>query len=390
MSSSSEYANQYVLSKTNKILTNEIKGINYKITDGKITGLVSPLLPTDAVNKEYADTYISSNTPQNFIGPSGAIQYTQSNTFYGDNNLKWNGNSLITPSISDGIAIWNNNTIKNLFNPEEDTQIATKNYTDPKFDIVNITNNTNITYTPSQCINTIIFRNTLDTNVTDLTPLASEWETTELSIKNVSTNGIVKIVPNLNVKINFNLLFIQLYPNYQVNMKILKNNNEIFIFIMNITFLYSNSNTINEIFSSNAFYTKNAIISSKLLYRAIPTYITNDYNITYSIDTLLNGYIIRTNDITSDKTDSLVPLSTFLFIVPFLTIQEDDNPTPSAGFQFKILNKSNNFSITLNTSNNGWTSDLSNITTIIGPNKMGIFGLSILNSIGYIYTIGIY
>jgi hypothetical protein len=144
---------------------------------GTVVGLITPTDPQDAVTKAFVDG-LSHPSP-----PTNSIQFNNL-TFGGSSNLTFSSNSLIlngSLQSTSGINI-TGGVISGLLNPINNSEIATKNYVDSFSSIIvntYIQSDSNVTYTASQMINGIVFRNLLTENVfninlTDTTATASQ------------------------------------------------------------------------------------------------------------------------------------------------------------------------------------------------------------------------
>lgn len=420
------YALQTTQIYATTIISNSFTDGIAKLEYGYLHNIV-PLTLHDAVNKLYVDNYISSTSLMNPNGPIQSIQYNNNGEFNGLSDFIINSN-LLSGKFSDGIATWNSNLIYNLEDPIEKSQIATKNYVDSfsNIKITNIYDNNNMTYTANDCINGIINRYSYENTLIDLTPSATDFinnmkmEQTKFSIKCISptsTNTSIIIVPNLGISIYNTLsststntsskqLYIELYTNYIINFTVLITSTSTISTDNNVNFLITSINYLQEynnistntnmsvtnqfdILSASSYFTNILAVESNYISYFVPTYINSDTNSIYSIESILNKYIIRSG-LTSNRTDSITNIFNFYSIVPLIFQPNDININKPTGICFYVLNNDPIYSITINMTNNGWLGDpILGTNPIISPSKTAILNLCFINNVGYIYLIGI-
>lgn len=427
MSSVLDSVNETTVVKSNYSIIYDMNIGDINISDGVISGLEDPVNLNDACNKSFVDNYISSNPGFSVNGPEGAIQIsgvTSTGPFVGSSNLTWTSttSTLTLSSLSDGIATWTSNELIDLVNPETENQIATKEYVDvfQNDSLVTISSVENVEYTASQVVNKLMNRITYNNTIIDVTPLATDLineikgsninSTCRFRIKNFSNsdNSILLLVPNIGVSIYSyrnttselkKELYILLYRNYQALIKIfIKSTTEVVFIIESIDELSGYESTSVTQFINNQFYIENnnslfidiLSVRNNFLYNVNPITFTNNTNLTYSVNTLLRKMIIRGPGLTADRTDSLTSASNLISIVP-QAFQPTNNilSTPS-GFTFMVKNKDPVYSIIINMSSIGYTSDFlitGNVTIL--PGKTGIFGIS-FNRISTINTTSLY
>ncbi len=411
------------------------------ITDGIATlqnniliGIEDPVNLSDAVSKEYVDNYMIANPPVLPGGSDKEIQYNDGNgNFKGLTNFTWTTATNTFTSygtITNSFAEWSGSQIDNIADQILPSDATNKQYVDSLNDIfeteVNLSDNE--TYIAVQCVVGLIRRiGTPNTTLIDLTPTASEiisyiysnngttpiqvttltnGTTTRFSLVNdsdddtaliilVPNTGIV--VPSIGVPGSFQKqLFISIHKGYIVNFKVfIESEDTVYFIIENNNFIKGSqitntgpitSNEFN-IQDSSSYFINNLYSIENFLYRIVPTYITNDEDIIYSAETLLNKLIIRGPNLTSDKTDSFDDASNIADLIPYVY----QPVSSSVGFTIYIQNVDLVYNIIINdTTSTGWTSDfLPNNLVTIGPGQTGIFGLSFYNNLAYIYTIGI-
>lgn len=397
------------------------------LSGGYLSGLLSPVTLSDAVNKSYVDSYITSNPSINVSTPTGSVQYNKNGVFGGSSNLIWtsNTNILTANTYSDGIVTWSSGLIQNLEEPLEQDEVSTKKYAN-NFNNMTVTEidiNENTEYTVSEVVNGLINRISYSSLLIDLTPLGTDivnyikGNTDKIGLtayftlfnKSVDNNSIL-LVPNIGVSMYSNndssgelekILYLTLYKNYKANIKIyVISDTEVSFIIESIDFLEEYTNESLTQFISNSFdivsnvniLTNLVQVQSNYLEKFNGVNIINDNDVTYSVDNILSGYIIRGPGLTANRTDKLVNTSILQQSIPYPYQSIQNNTT---GLTFSVFNNDPTYSITLNTSVNGYTSDYIGSSTVIDSGKTGMFGISFgIDSSGtntvWVYTIGIY
>jgi hypothetical protein len=416
-----------------------------QLTDGIATlnstglsGLISPTSLGDAVNKSYADNYIFLNPGSTVAGPSGSIQYNNGGVFAGSSNLTWTSttNILNANALTDGILNWTGTSITNLVSPEDDLDIANRNYVNTHDNAIRSTVNLNqnVTYTAAQTVNGVITRNGFNSTLVDLTPTAHDIITTikgsnlnstaYLCVTNETTSdsSLVLIVPNLGVNIYSTRtsstsntyekqLFIALYKGYRVVIKmVITNIDTTNLSVTNlstdaVSFLIErvsiNDSVIDydtgsqyitnqfQILNNNSYFINSLQVRSNFMSRFNPTTISTDANVTYSVDTILNYLIIRSG-LSANRTDSLVSAGNLTAIVPYPFQPNNNSINENSGITFCVKNNDPTYNIVINLSSTGYTADYLSPSSTIAPGKTGISfsRTSSVNTV-WLYVIGI-
>jgi len=413
--------------KANETIVDLITDNTITINTSGLTGLLDPVNLFDGVNKKYTDTYIGLHPGSSISGPISSIQYNASGIFGGSSNLTWTSTTKIlsVASLSDGTMTWTGTSITGLVNPTTSTDISNKEYINSFNNITRttISLNQNAEYTAAQVINGIITRTGFNDTLIDLLPTAASLiaalqsvKSSTLTVKNetIYDNSIVLIVPNIGINIYSvrknstssiyeKQLYVLLYKNYQVNFKfIVESNGSISFLIENLSLMTSIndasttsqfiSNQFDITSSSNSF--KNVLhVTENFMSRFDPTIIITDSNIVYSVDTILNKYIIRGPGLTANRTDSLVPAGNLTSIVPYPFQPTNNSINENTGLTFYVRNQDPTYNVTVNLSSSGYTADFLTSISTITPGKTGIFGISFsrtasVNTV-WIYVIGI-
>jgi len=420
-----EFANETDYIVSNYSIINTLSDGVAILQNGTLEGLINPTTLSDAVNKQFTDAYILANPPVILTGSAGYIQYkidSVTNAFSSSSNLTWNSvsNILNVNSLSDFVMDWTTSAITSLVdivNTDDDDILANKKYQDTIYNVTQteINDNSNFEYSASEFVNGIIYRNSYDNILVDLTCTGTDIvnimrsNTTNFvaksTVKNIGT-GTILIVPNIGTSIYGTLdgssefvkqLYVTLSSNYEVQFSIIvEDSTNVSLQITSINFLETdNKNVLTtsqfisnqfSIQSLNNYYTNILFVNSYFFNRFKPNVFTNDSNVNYSISNILDRLIIRGPGLTSNKTDVMPSAGSFSAIVPY-PFQPTDVDS-SAGLSFIIRNDDTTYNITLDISN-GYTSDYLGTSYVIGPGISAEFGISFeVSTTVVIYLIG--
>lgn len=214
---------------------------------------------------------------------------------------------------SDNIVI-KNDQITGLNDPVDKTDIVNKEYLDETFTlsntlkIINISDNTNVTYTPAQVISTRIFRisdkivyDTLPTTADIIAYLGDSLGTSGTTftfyIENTNDNNTANIIIINNIDLNIisNTNNIVIYPESTGIFNCIFYNNLINVY-------YSNNiyNNINNYYTNNSLNLLLPIKSYQLINNIIEIYSTTSYNIPNQTNIIFNILATTSTNITSE------------------------------------------------------------------------------------------
>lgn len=201
-------------------VTDSVKGISFNspnpdtpnidtvLSGGTLSNLNDPVLDSQGATYAYLQAHGGSGNPG---GITGNVQYNNGGVFGGSNSLTFdkNTNTLTANIISNGTITIGSNTISGLSNPTNGTEAATKSYVDSagSLTIVNINTVGPTTYTATDIINHIIYRDTQTSGTTtDTFPTAAQIVTeSDASVGTTIYFGIRNVNADYTNIVNFNV-----------------------------------------------------------------------------------------------------------------------------------------------------------------------------------------
>jgi len=302
--------------KASKIQADLITDNYATLSGGTLTGIVNPVDPQDAVPK----SYVTGSIPG---GPINSIQYNNNGVFDGSANLLYIGaysSGAVslgpTTTLSDNYLNITVNTINNVNEPVNDTDVATKQYIDliKSFTTVNsISTIASTTYSSTSVISGIILRTNL-TTVSDLLPTASDI-ISQLTNYNVGTGfkfqinntgtSVINVLPSTGITMSN---AVSLYPDYIMACTgVITGPSTVYLNVDNICWsvIY-----VSNFFNETGFTTYlpykingNIFIPGPTAYTEVTT---NGY--TYTLNDVNKGILTRKP--TADSTDLMASFST--------------------------------------------------------------------------------